>query len=453
MRLFLKLLVVRWLIVLMLLPGLVQAQALPVSSMQKAMSSLIGSNLAKRGVTAANDARYAATFQGVGVGIGSAAAASALVTAAGVTAPAWVTVAATAALGALLAYGADLAIDGLKRIFNPDGSSAGTPTTPPSQRGPDTYSYAGFQGGSAEAVATAYIADFNAQIVAGCQPGYSCTGRYFLERCYAYAGSWTCQLGFTQNGNVETNARNIQVGVSAGVPYTCDGPTINGVCQNPATTVVTGTPSEIVAALSDAEKAKPASPHLVAQIADKAYQYASLQPGYAGVPYDASQPITAADAQAVMQANPASWPTVGDIVSPQAAPSGQPASVPFTVPVPVPVPQPGGSTDPSPGTSDKVEVTNFGNFAAPTLEPTPTVESIVDPLLSLWPSWSNFAFPQHESSCPRPSFTLPGGVMNGATVNFTQMCDFIEQTNTRQVMQAAFAVAWAIVIVFIVMSA
>jgi hypothetical protein len=191
----------------------------------------------------------------------------------------------------------------------------------------------------------------------------------------------------------------------------------------------------------------------VAQIADKAYQYAASQPGYAGVPYDASNPITAADAQAVMQANPALWPTVGDMVSPQPAPSGQPIGQPFTVPVPSSVSNPDGGTDPSPGASNKVEVTNFGDFAAPILESTPTVQSIVDPLLNLWPSWSNFAFPQHESSCPRPSFTLPGGVMNGATVNFTQMCDFIDQNNVRQAMQAAFAVAWAIVIVFIVMSA
>jgi hypothetical protein len=55
--------------------------------------------------------------------------------------------------------------------------------------------------------------------------------------------------------------------------------------------------------------------------------------------------------------------------------------------------------------------------------------------------------------CPTPSFTLPGGVLNGQTVHFTQMCDFLEANNVRVAMQAAFAVAWAILIVFIVMGA
>jgi hypothetical protein len=43
--------------------------------------------------------------------------------------------------------------------------------------------------------------------------------------------------------------------------------------------------------------------------------------------------------------------------------------------------------------------------------------------------------------------------MGGRTVVFDQMCTFLEASNVRPAMQAAFAVAWSILIVFIIMGA
>lgn len=436
---------VRWMIALMVLPGLVHAQAVPASSFQKAISQLISNKLAKRGF-AANDPRFAATFQNVGAGIGSSAAAAAVVTAAGVTAPAWVTAAATAALGAIFYYGINLAVDGVKWLVNGDGSVTYTkpgdvPVLPTGKCYRDTR-----YGGCAPSIADvltngnpmgnyANICPGGARIVGSAIPGW-----------------WELQL-LTASGSLCMSS-SVLIALVDGTPsplVNADAPYIG--MQPP----VTATPSAAVSAISDSDKAKPVNPEIVAKIADNAWKYAASQPGYSGVPYDNADPITVTDAQAVYQANPAGWPTVSDLVSPQVAPSGQPATQPWSIPAPNtgsdPSTDPGTDPDANPVDLKKVEVTNWGNFAAPTLESTPTIQSIIDPLLNMWPAWSSFAFPQHEASCPRPSFKLPGGVINGHTVDFTQMCDFIEQNNVRQAMQAAFAVAWAILIVFVVMSA
>jgi len=215
--------------------------------------------------------------------------------------------------------------------------------------------------------------------------------------------------------------------------------------------------SGAISTLPDSDKAKPVNPLIVATIADNAWKQAASQPGYTGLPYDASDPITAADAQAWQQANPANWPTVGDAVSPQVSTDG--ASSPFSFSSSSA--SPGTGTGTGTGTNTGTDTSSntdskpidWGTFSPPELEQTPTISSIIDPLLNLWPAWALFSFPQHQSVCPTPSFTLPGGVLAGQTVHFTQMCDFLEANNVRIAMQAAFAVAWAILIVFIVMGA
>jgi hypothetical protein len=143
---------------------------------------------------------------------------------------------------------------------------------------------------------------------------------------------------------------------------------------------------------------------------------------------------------------------VGDAVSPQVSTDG---ASPFSFPSSAASAGTGTGTNTGTdtgSTSDSKPI-DWGTFNPPQLEETPAIGSIIDPLLNLWPAWASFSFPQHQSVCPTPSFTLPAGVLNGSTVHFTQMCDFLEANNVRVAMQAAFAVAWAILIVFIVMGA
>ncbi|MCS0582043.1 hypothetical protein NX784_10615 [Massilia pinisoli] len=445
---FFRLLLVRWLLVLMVSPGLCSAQALP-SRMQTALSSLIQSKAIKRGF-AANDPRIGSTLQAAGSGIVGYAAAAAVVTAAGVTAPAWVTAAISVGLGVLFSAGISLAIDGVKWLLNSDGSVS---VTMSSISSPGAGMVAG---GVAYVRGSTYAADpvILANLALSTVPGKTLGDGW-------YVGTPGASDYYFHIMSADGSVYGIDVAMfTRAAPATCAvGQYYDGTsCLTPAAStpplVLPGI-GAAAANVSDGDKAKPVNPAIVAAIADTAWKQAASQPGYAGLPYDASDPITQADAQMQQQANPASWPTVGDTVSPQVSTDGalSPFSLPSSSGSPSTGTGTGNDTGSNTGSNTDSKPIDWGSFSAPQLEETPTVSSIVDPLLNLWPAWASFSFPQHQSVCPTPSFMLPGGVLNGQTVRFTQMCDFLEANNVRVAMQAAFAVAWAIVIVFIVMGA
>jgi len=58
-------------------------------------------------------------------------------------------------------------------------------------------------------------------------------------------------------------------------------------------------PGDAVADVPELERIKPLNPLIVADIADAMWRQAAAAPGYAGIPYDAANPITAADATAI----------------------------------------------------------------------------------------------------------------------------------------------------------
>ncbi len=319
-----KIFFIRFCLVIFLLPSISYAQALP-SSVQKSVSGLIQQKMSSRGF-AANDPRFGLTLQSAGTGIAGAAAAAAVVTAAGVTAPAWITAAATVALGSLFAVGIDLAIDKTVHwLMNKDGTvSVGTS----SQSGTQTTIAINGDRTITNIIANStnkpFISISSSPPFYYTQTWYSttaftnpATGVYTLNQTYSLGGTlyyiWTTAV--TQSSTP------------------CPGNyTLNGtVCVANKATSSAITVTQALNNLSPADLAKSVNPDVIAQISDSAWKNAASQPGYDGYPYDAANPITAADASAFQLANPDVWPKVSDIVSPQPAPPGGKASDPFTL--------------------------------------------------------------------------------------------------------------------------
>jgi hypothetical protein len=189
---------------------------------------------------------------------------------------------------------------------------------------------------------------------------------------------------------------------------------------------------------------QPLSDQQLAAIANAVWKNAASANNSQAIPWSASDPITPADISTWRQANPSLVPTVSDFVSPVAAPgtSVVPITNPLTDAPPVTVPGTTPSTTPSTTTA----TVEWGDLVTPTLEATPTTESILDPLFNMWPQWNNFAFPSHASECPRPTF-----VAMNHTFTFDQLCTWVEMI--REPLQASFALMWAFIVIVIVMGA
>lgn len=404
----------------------VLAAPVPVSNMQNAISGVVQAKMMKRGF-AANDPRFGATLQTAGTQIAGAAAAAALVTAAGVTAPAWLTAGVAVGLGALLGMGLDLAIDGIKWLLNPDGSVSAPGATTPLQ----PYM------GRTDWVDGSYVEAIH--LNGSCLPDVNGTNGTLSGKLpfnYWCAGpGWPGDTTLPMNGSI-LNA-------------TGTSPASSGTGTS---TTVPDMPSAI-SALSPEMKARPLNPQIIAAIADSAWKQAASQPGYAGLPYDAANPITTVDAQAWQQANPTNWPTVGDAAAPQAAPVGGTAASPFSLPNTsgqvVSTADP--ATDPSTGVNpaSSQAQSNLGpdpGIGAPGLEATPTAQMILQPVLSLLPSMRNFVVPSHQSVCPTPSVDV-----FGKHLVLDAQCTMAEQSRTTLYMVMGFV--WLFLAVLVILAA
>lgn len=418
---------IRWLVVMMLLPGFASAQALPASAVQRSIAGMIEKKMVQRGF-ASNDPRWATTLQSTGSGIAGAALAAAAVTAAGVTAPAWATVAATVALGGLLAAGINLAIDGVKWLINPDGTvkytaSGGVYQTTPS----DSKNYAQVQVGydyiigySAEDVLEYYNRVIIAQQYPPAQYGtvtrsMSCG----TPAPYGGGGGGTQRAcGIANENRIIWEYRNLGSNGNAPASWSCPSGSLyntgTGKCEPiPASAPqeVTKSPSEAADALTPEQKAKPANPDLMARIADEAWKKAASSPDYKGVPYDSANPITASDADAYRAANPADWPKVGDLVAPQpsgsTAGSPSPWSLPSSAAAPAPLPEGGNTTPPITGPTLDWAIPNYGEKIGNQAVPVSFVPTV-------------FAAP---TGCPAPvTFTMLG---KSYSISYGPFCDLM----------------------------
>lgn len=437
-------------------PMLVQAAALPAFSPRygQAMAGVVQQKVAARGF-AANDPRWAMTNNAIAGGL--AGAATAAVGAA--TLPLWATIAAGAAVG----IGVALATDAISNwLWNNDGTvtASGSTGNDPGNGGGSYYQAQAWYNGVGPY--PSYGGDPMALIMQYLNTGY-CVGGYMTnctaEACTNVADGWggTRSLrcyGYGYNsGGTKQQLTQVTAGYQQGTPPKVCGSgqfAVNGVCQNYAvpTTVppFTGQAADAVAKVPDGDMVKPVNPKIIADSANAAWKAASLQPGYQGVPFDASNPITQADVQAWQAANPAAYPTVGDYLSPSINPATN--TVPYAPPGAVTTP----SGEISPGTnsapqgSTKVDLGPDPAIGTPNLEATPSGTLIMKPITDGMAPWSNFAVPSHTSTCPTASFSWWN-----RTHTMDAHCTLI--ANNQSTITGAMYAFWVVVALFILLGA
>lgn len=347
----------------LLMASNVYAQALP-SNVGKAVGAAVAAKAIARGF-AANDPSIAATGDAMGAAAAAAAGSAA-------TNP-WAAVIGIIGAGALMATTTPLYDDGPIWTFNPDGTVSvpgtsqevgGTGTDgslktgdfTPIQNG-NTYWYVGNPGVNAQCQVGCGGDPWGA-LQAAAQYYQSHNIQYVAQTCVAPASGATttsCTLESESTGSTNpvtvssgtwVNDTDCQSGM-ANSTSTC----LAWVDPSGATTpaVTPESPASAAAALPASAATEPVSPDIMAATTNALWQQAANQSGYSGVPYDASDPVTDADASAVESASPSTWPDVADVTAPGVSTT---SSTGATVsPYAVPTSDPATATDPSSGTS------------------------------------------------------------------------------------------------------
>lgn len=464
-------------------PSQAYAQALPASQFAAAVGKTLMTKMKTRGF-AANDPKFAATVQAASITLTDVAVTAASVGGSAVIgavgAPVWLTLLASAAIG----YGVKMCLDYFMPNLPPPKSTGSTnpevqvssssvvptfsytqtvqvPNTDTTTRSPeylDTTWYGGadFTRGidgffnyinSAPQYEVGYIAKniVEGEILYGydeasksigvskyvtwiqqyCQGGIdikpACTGsmRRIDER-FSYASPGYCPSGYTWN-----------MGAKACVPpvFVEKVETKTGTVQDAANNLVP---------VDQNVKGSPINPEIIAKIADAAWQRAAAQPGYNGVPYQYSDPVTQYDVSNAYnpQNNPMAdpYPTVQEGLKPVSAPGTtivinlNPSSNPTTPPAS------GIDLGPNPA------------IPQPILEATPTAQEILNPILNLFPSFKSFVVPQHVSECPMPSVNIFERhlILDGH-------CLLLEQV--KPILYAVMAFVWVALGLFIILAA
>ena len=409
-------------------------------NMTRALSGVLSDGMEARGFSNA-DPRLRNTLARISPHLtGIAGSTAAAVTVGAVTAPAWATVALAAGIGAVVTFAVGLGLDSLVKWLFRDGkidehSSLLSPANVPGTFvGNDVWCTNQGGGGcaaSAEAMAAQAASNLGQSAVAG---SYDASGGVYTLKTNTglsiYVskgkGAVSCQGGHYYKG-------------SQCIPLTFPGDAVR-----------TGlSPGDAIKGLPESELNKQLNPTLLAALANRAWQQAAQQPGYDGLPYPQSNPITSTEAARWAQAYPEYWPTVRDFVRPNPVTTGNPNpwALPSnpTAPELTPSPQPNeGTTNPA---KDQPQV-NLGSdpaIGAPTLEQIPTAQQIADPILQLAPDLRHFEAQGHTGICPKPTIELYG------THVLDAHCKLIE--DNKQVLQLAMAFAWAAMALFIVLSA
>ncbi|MBM5573655.1 hypothetical protein [Deefgea sp. CFH1-16] len=414
--------------VLLFSKNILAGMALPVSPMQRVFSAGVQIKAVKRGF-AVNDPRFGATLNSMSLGAASVAGTTAAAVVAGaITAPAWATVAIAAGVGAVVTVGVTLAINGVVDwLFSPDQKDA-TPITQKKKIQPSgsPSTTGGLIAGGAYWKTNNYMAsDAMSTIQSAFADTYNSTYAnfttysFYLDGCAADSSTtFNCIVKRVSKADgTATNYSNFRASYFAsGAPRNCpQGQVSNATSCVAPQTVPDNAPDNLklsaqqaINNLSPVELAKPLSPEIVAPLADKLWRDAAAQPGYAGLPYLANDPITAQELDVWRQQNPQNWPTVQDFVAPQPA-----TNQPWTLPIAPTSTTQDPSQNPSPNTNPAANnpLQNLGpdpNIGTPNLEATPTAQQILQPLFNLFPDFRSFVMPSHQSVCPKPSFNAFG---------------------------------------------
>lgn len=166
-------------------------------------------------------------------------------------------------------------------------------------------------------------------------PGPSCaSGGAFANYINNAPGTLTCISG----------ALSQSVTVSGSAPSSGSWSAGSGSTSTSTTTIAAAT-----AAVPSSELSQPINPQLMADSVDALWQEASALPGYSGVPYDPTNPVTSTDATNWQNSNPSYTPEVGDGLGTGSGSGteGQPGSGGSIGALPIN--NTPGSSDPTPG--------------------------------------------------------------------------------------------------------
>ncbi|MDG2965634.1 hypothetical protein PUN49_01140 [Pseudomonas extremaustralis] len=408
---------------LMFLPVFASAAGAPSFSPKfgTAVGGVIEQKAAKRGF-AANDPRFNATIAAVG----SVATTVALAAAGAAGAPLWLTIAVGAGVAAVVSLASDAIYDFYKWIFNEDGTvstQGGAAAVDPGLQPGECYTWWGEE---------ATICSGSAQSVCGMLKG---SAGYMLVWGNAWGKGAGCVdpnpvCGSIENSNCGYGYPKVQRGTIIPVPG--EGG-LSHVSWNIAAAAI---PADVASS--------PVNPQIVADAANKLWKDAASKPDYQGLPYSYSDPITKADVQQWQQANPGSYPSVGDAAGPAINPGT--GTVPISTPGQVTNPTPGIPT--APGGSPNLDLGIDPVIGSPKLEPTPTGAQILAPITGLMPDLKNFQVPSHQAECPKPEFDI--AVLH-THVRMDAHCTLFE--GVRGLLYNGSLVAWIMAALFIVLSA
>jgi hypothetical protein len=421
-------------------------------NMNRTLSGTVQEGIAKRGF-ATTDPRVANTLARISPALKVVAGGAAAVVAGSVSAPIWASIAIGVGVSYAIPYAIDLAIAGVKWLFRSDGliDESGSPSTVDTSgtmtAGGEYWKSSGYPkeiaGANGEAIARQNYFDRRAL------PGNS----YMTETPVCVVNSTTTSTTIVCGGY------GIATKYTSGAPTTCPKGLFsdNGHCIGYTFPTPTSIPAQTGRTLQQAVNDLPSqdlnkelNPDLIAALVNQAWRYAAEQPGYDGLPYPASNPITGDEVSNWTKANPTLAPTVSDFVTPRPVTTASPnpwALTPTpTAPVFTPAPAPNTNTT-NPGAANPIA--NLGpdpGIGAPSLETPPTPAEILAPILNLMPALKNFTPNTQAGTCPTLSFQIFGN-----TVTSSAHCTLIE--SNKSIMQAAMSFAWAVMAMFIILSA
>ena len=430
------------------------------ANMQRAMGGIIQDATASRGYVA-TDPRTYATLRAVGVSTASGVATAGAGLLIGGTAPAWGTVLAVAAVGGAVSYGVSVGLDAAVKWSFGTGSTPITVT-----------SSGGLSSGGVTAGQNCYQINGN---YCASSPQESLT--QLITSTTVFSDITTMNLTPINSGSGYNNGQRYSATISGHqtgqnpatifqnyttyyISYlpasiTCPPGTVavSGACvtsqlskyaqQGGGTSVVNLT--NAIAALTAAQKQQALSYEAMVLMINQNWKNAAAQPGYAGVPYSVTSPVTAQQVQTWAQANPAVYPTVNELTLPVTnSPTG---FMPSTTTAPGSSVTP--ATNPLSPNSTNSSITAEVNLGPdpnilPQTPDTPTAQSIFQPFLSIAQPFINFQINAPVGECPKPQFAV-----FGKTIGMVQHCDILESLRNviQVVMSAVFTIA-AILIIF-----
>jgi hypothetical protein len=193
------------------------------------------------------------------------------------------------------------------------------------------------------------------------------------------------------------------------------------------------------------EQNPPVNPAVIAGLLNRLWSDAAAQPGYDGLPFPASDPITPAEVKAVQQAAPSAYPRVQDLNHPMCAtcyaghPDVGPVLIPDngSLPSTSPVFTQNPAINPGTGTAPQLDLGPNPATPQPALEAAPSAASIIAPLFAMFPSLDGMTINTAGAACPTDSVRVDALDM---TLVMDQHCEFAE--TWRGAIGAAMLAVW-----------